>query len=89
MKRNLKPLTLLGAIATVSTIGFFADKALAHEGGDCCYTHTIITPFLTARSAMDCMGSSCPSGMVCTGNGGVLPNGQPWAEAECVPGPGI
>lgn len=51
------------------------------DGSDCCFTQTCPN----GQSAEHCTDDNCPSGTVCSGDGGCNP--VVWAKAECIDEP--
>lgn len=81
-KKSISKAIVFGVVA-IATVGV-AQVIAGGVGtaGDCCFSQTEGT-----QTATDCMGAACASNEVCSGTGGVLPNGHPWAEADCAPRP--
>lgn len=80
MKIVSKDLVWLACVAGfVAGAGVFADRALADEGGQCCFEQ--VNP-QNNQTAIDCI-PACASNQVCSGTGGIFKDGSPWAVAEC------
>lgn len=56
------------------------DEVVAADDCSFCFTEGEFTACHTKTGG-------CASNEVCSGTGGRLPNGMPWAEARCVPRP--
>lgn len=75
------------AAATALVGGLVAASVLAGSGRglqNCCFSYPppdIVNPHGVAEG---CLDHPCNEGEVCSGTGGLLPDGRPWAEAECV-----
>lgn len=81
-KKSISKGIVFGVVA-IATIGV-AQVIAGGMGGsaDCCFSFTE-----GSQTATSCLGYACASNEVCSGTGGVLANGQPWALADCVPKP--
>lgn len=73
-----------GIAVGVVVVGLAGTLAIADgepDGSDCCFTQTCPN----GQSAEHCTDDNCPSGTVCSGDGGCTP--VVWAKAECIDEP--
>jgi len=66
----------------VGGVGVIADRALAGEGGQCCFSCGMAKPDGSFEIATDCR-DACNSSQECTGDCGTSKDGSPTATATC------
>lgn len=83
-------------IVKVCVLGLFvigaagAAQAIAGSASglqNCCHSYPPPNDPSPHGTATACLNHPCNAGQVCSGTGGTLPNGQPWAKAMCVTPP--
>jgi len=86
-KRKFVQISLFGLFA-VGGVG--VAQAIAGEASgqqNCCHSYPPPNEPNPNGTATACLDAPCNVGQVCSGTGGTLPDGRPWAEAECVTKP--
>jgi len=77
------------SLFAIGTVG--VAQAIAGEVGggqqNCCHSFPPPNQPNPNGTATACLDAPCNVGQVCSGTGGTLPDGRPWAEAECVTKP--